>query len=175
MNVIQASILNNYCEKHPEVLVVFVQANKSLGVYYRNKNGKISHKFSSLDRSAELETEQVWVSLQNFDDNYKDLLKYFHPDHYKGKRKHYELTATIFNLTSIKQSRQNHKKGSLYELLNSLFTGPKSEFIGEASELPSFIQLLGSRDFLKQVQDWFEGIRWHSIHKENTSWFEEIF
>lgn len=175
MNVIQASILNNYCETHPEVLVVFVQANNSLSVYYRNNNNKIAHKFSSVERSKELEAEQVWVSLQNFEDNYKDLLKYFHPDTYKGKRKNYELTECIFSITSIKQSKSHHKEGVLYELLNSFFTGPKSEFISEPFELPSFVKLLGSRDFFKQVQDWFEGIRWHSLHKEQTSWFEEIF
>lgn len=160
MNVIQASILNNYCAKHPEVLAVFVQSNNSLGVYYRNKNNKISHKFSSVKRSSELEAELVWISLQNFESNYKDLLKYFHPDTYKGKRKNYELSTCISLLSQIRRPVKTFKLRELCSLLDSLDRRPPHPVSDKTYNVPNLQELFSGQCWLSKCKKWVSSYGW---------------
>lgn len=175
MNLNQASILNNFCEENKEILLIFTQVNGSLSTYYRNKYGNISHKFKTCKRAKELEPGLVWVSLQNFDDSYKDLLKYFHPDLYKGKRTNDELRQVVECITNIKKSKSFYKIGSIDAFLASGYTGSKSEPIREEFEFSTYFELLGAGDFIEAMQDRIEGARWYQIHKQNSKWFEEEF
>ena len=175
MNLYQASILNNFCNENKEILLVFTQTNGILSTYYRNKYGNISHKFKTCERAKELEPGLVWISLQNFDNSYRDLLKYFHPDLYKGKRTNDELTKIIECATNIKQSKSHHNIGSINAFLISGYSRSKSEYAREELEYTTYIELLGSRDSLEAMQNRIEGARWYQIHKENTRWFEEEY
>jgi len=176
MNLYQASILNNFCDKNREILLVFTQANGSLSTYYKNKYGNISHKFKTCERAKDLEPGLVWVSLQNFNNSYRDLLKYFHPDLYRGKRTDDELQQVIHSITSVKQSKQNYQERDLHEFLSGIFAGPQSESSREEARYGSYLELLGSRDYFFAMQDRFEGARWHQIHCEETKeLFESIF
>jgi len=174
MNLDQASILNNFCDQNREILLVFTQANGSLSTYYKNKYGNISHKFKTCVRAKDLEPGLVWVSLQNFDNSYKDLLKYFHPDLYRGKRLDDELQQVIQSITSVKQSKQNHQEGDLHEFLSSLFTRSESEQVREEAKFSDYIELLGSRDYYKGMQNRIEGAGCYEIHKRNTAWLDDI-
>lgn len=169
MNLIQASILNNFCEDNSEVLLVFAQAFGSLSVYYRNKYGNIAHKFKSCNRAKELEPGQVWVSLQNFDDSYKELLKYFHPDTYKGKRLNDELTVCISSIIRIKEARKTISMRELNGIISQLDTRPVHKLSHYRDSLPNFEKSLCGKRWVCRLKDWVESFGWFQDSLYNGS------
>lgn len=176
MNLYEAITLNNFCNDNKEVLLVITQANNTVAVYYNNNKGNIAHKFSSCKSTEKLTVGLVWVNLNNFTDNYKKLLFYFHPDHYKGKRQLYELQNIIGIITSIKQSKQNYKERELYEFLLSWFTKSRSGEVKDVSQNTDFIRILDSRNKYRLLQKRFEEARWvQNYYNDNRELFNEIF
>lgn len=176
MNLYEAITLNNFCNDNKEVLLVITQANNTVAVYYNNNKGNIAHKFSSCKSTEKLTVGLVWVNLNNFTDNYKKLLFYFHPDHYKGKRQLYELQNIIGIITSIKQSKQNYKERELYEFLLSWFTKSRSGEVKDVSQNTDFIRILDSRNNYRLLQKRLEEARWvQNYYNDNRELFNEIF
>lgn len=176
MNLYEAITLNDFCNNNKEVLLVITQANNTVAVYYNNNKGNIAHKFSSCKNTEKLTVGLVWVNLNNFTDNYKKLLFYFHPDHYKGKRQLYELQNIIGIITSIKQSKQNYKERELYEFLLSWFTESRSGEVKDVSQNTDFIRILDSRNKYRLLQKRFEKARWvQNYYNDNRELFNEIF
>lgn len=175
MNLYEAITLNDFCNNNKEVLLVITQANNTVAVYYNNNKGNIAHKFSSCKSTEKLTVGLVWVNLNNFTDNYKKLLFYFHPDHYKGKRQLYELQNIIGIITSIKQSKQNYKERELYEFLLSWFTESRTGEVRDLSQYADFNRIVGSRDQYKLLQERLEEARClQSYYAENEEYFNRI-
>lgn len=159
MNIIQASILNNFCNIKTNALLVITQANNSLSVYYKNAKGNIAHMFSKCERNNELEAGLVWVSLSNYLENYKLLLKYFHPDYYKGKRTHNELSKIISILVAVKRFNKDVGVRTVNDCFIQVDNRPRHELSLDEYLNFSVFQLLGAGDWFQHLQDWVQSYR----------------
>lgn len=175
MNIIQASILNNFCNIKTNALLVITQANNSLSVYYTNAKGNIAHMFSKCERNNELEAGLVWVSLSNYLDNYKKLLKYFHPDYYKGKRTTNELSKIISILVAVKRFNKDVGVRTVNDCFIQVDNRPRNELSNEEYLNFSVFQLLGTRNWFKQLQDWVESYRYLQDRHYSQQWSYQYF
>ena len=175
MDLIQANILNKYCGEHPEALLVISQANRSLSVYYENAKGVISHKFGGvkkLDSTHELEPGCIWVNLAKFTESYRKLLKYFHPDIYKGKRTNEELTKVIELLNQIKRTSKDHPHGTIHQILSGMGYEPPHECIDPNYFECSFLGILRCGDPIGQLREWCEAYRFDQRVLYNDDLYE---
>lgn len=77
-SLIQAQNFHKLCLINPDILLIRVHKNGSLGAYFKSHNG---YSFiSNRKAKTKFTPDDVWINLDNIKENYTLIQKRFHPD-----------------------------------------------------------------------------------------------